>query len=356
MLLAAGGVVGAAVLALATGQLDGDGSSGTAFESPIPPAEFLYLDGGRVLNYLAQLEGGEVGPVHRITKEINSVSGDASTAGFKIGASSQHENEADSTLTRTESSALGLLMADLEEDRQSSTKLHYVRLNGPASVERLKEGWLVRFVTRDLISPGYIRPYVVVRQSATLAALFPQAAGDPAGAALAETQRRKAKSFARQVGRNPRITFAISPPPASPARAAMKVLLPMRYLGLTNERSLLEKSRDRYTGGKLVVIGKVIRVFRSNDPCHTRSCVQDREPQYTDFATQEIWRNPIEQASNWLIDHVSHTCRVEAGMGKPGGAAEEVAVKGRSCFLDKLERQTRLYAPGAVILPLAVYK
>jgi hypothetical protein len=358
-LVAVGVVVAAAVaLAWGTGNLDGDGSSGSGgFEARIPPAEFLYLDGGRILNYVAQLEGGEVGQVHRISKEIDTVSGEASSAGFKVGASSQHENEADSTLTRTESSELGLLLNDLRSDRLPGVSLHSVRLDDPASLRGLREGWLVRFSTDHLLAPGYIRPYVVVRQSATLAALFPQAAGSEASALRAAEQRRKAESFARQVGPDPRITFAVVPPHPR-RRVSLKVLLPMRYGDLTTERSLLEKDQDEYTGGRMVVIGKVVRVFPPRRPA-CASSARPCEPltAYTDYATQEIWRGPLEQASNYLIDHVSHSCRTRrtaAELEQDPSLSGQIA--GRACFLAKLTRQTQLYAPGAVILPLAVYK
>ena len=189
--LAALGIFAAAAFLVAwgSGKLDGGSSGSTGFEARIPPVEFLYLDGGRILNYVAQLEGGEVGEVHRISKEISTVSGEAATGGFKVGASSQHENEADSTLTRTESSELGLLLNDLRGDHLPGVSLHAVSLEDPAGLRGLREGWLVRFSTDHLLAPGYIRPYVVVRQSATLAALFPQAAGSEASALRAAEQR-----------------------------------------------------------------------------------------------------------------------------------------------------------------------
>jgi hypothetical protein len=333
------------------------GSEASRFESPLPPVEFLYLDGDRILDFLAELEGGRVGDVHRISKEIASLNAGGSGGGFDIGASSQHESIADSTVVRTEASALGLLLNALAENESHGVSFHSIDLTDPDNVadeKKLREGMLVRFVTHDLLSPGYIRPYVVVRQSATLAALFPQAAGNPADAKRAEEQRRKAESFARQVGPNPRLTFVVSPRPRERKGISLKVLMPMRYANLTQERSLLEKGRDQYTGGRLVVFGKVIRVFRheSGFPCTDG---KKRCPEYTDFATREIWQNPLEQASNFLIEHVSHNCRAPRArsdafqLGSP-------EIEGRNCFLAKLKRQTELYAPGAVILPIAVYK
>jgi hypothetical protein len=341
-----------AIAIVAVKALDKNQSSDAkAFESPIPPVEFLYLDGARILDFLAELEGGEVGAVHRISKEIASVNAGGSGGGFTVGASSQHESVAESTVTRTEASGLGILLNDLARNESHGISFHSVDLTDPRDLENTKtirEGMLVRFVTHELLSPGYIRPYVVVRQSATLAALFPQASGNPVGAERAEEQRRKAESFAHQVGPDPRITFVVSPRPKDAGDISMKVLMPMHYRDLTQERSLLEKGRDQFTGGRLVVFGKVIRVFRKK---------KGSRPDYTDFATREIWRNPLEQASNFLIENVSHNCktpRIQAQSAAPRSTAHPI--EGRACFLAKLKRQTALHAPGAVILPIAIYK
>ncbi len=353
-ILAGAGVVIAviAIAIVAVKAFDKNQSSeAKAFEAPLPPVEFLYLDGARILDFLAELEGGEVGAVHRISKEIASVNAGGSGDGFTVGASSQHESVAESTVTRTEASELGILLDDLAQNESHGISFHSINLTAPGDLEntkKIREGMLVRFVTHELLSPGYIRPYVVVRQSATLAALFPQASGNPIGAERAEEQRRKAESFARQVGPDPRITFVVSPRPKEEGDISMKVLMPMHYRDLTQERSLLEKGRDQFTGGRLVVFGKVIRVFRKK---------RGNRPDYTDFATREIWRNPLEQASNFLIEHVSHNCktpRIQTRTDAP--QSNSPSIEGRACFLAKLKRQTALHAPGAVILPIAIYK
>jgi hypothetical protein len=326
-------------------------SDADAFVAPLPPVEFLYLDGARILDFLAELEGGEVGAVHRISKEIASVSAGGSGDGFTVGASSQHESVAESTVTRTEASELGILLDDLAENESHGISFHSIDLTDQEDLKdakTIREGMLVRFVTHELLSPGYIRPYVVVRQSATLAALFPQAPGNPTDAERAKEQRRKAESFARQVGPDPRITFVVSPRPKEADDISMKVLMPMHYRDLTQERSLLEKGRDQFTGGRLVVFGKVIRVFRKK---------HGSRPDYTDFATREIWQNPLEQASNFLIGNVSHNCKTTgAQIQSIGPKSSSPSIEGRACFLAKLKRQTELHAPGAVILPIAIYK
>jgi hypothetical protein len=351
--LVVAGVIGVAVGWLVLGHADHGKESPERFRARLPPVEFLYLDGTRIANYLAQLEGGQRGAEHRITKETTAVNGEAGAAGFKIGASSQLEDSAESTLTQTAASEFEVLLRDLRADTLPGVSVHPVDLSTPAGLDSIHEGWLVRFRTDDLLSPGYIRPYVVVRQSATLAALFPPGApGDEAASLRATEQRREAEAFAKRVGPNPRITFVVSP-----LGSPLKILLPMHYKDLTDERSLLEKGPDEFTGGELTVVGKVIRNFPSSGvacPPAASECSEENRPDYTDFATREIWRHPLEEASNYLIENVSHNC----GVTNVNGAVTSTTYKngGLGCYLHKLREQTELLPPGAVILPIAVYK
>lgn len=320
---------------------DDEESGPTTFQSRLPPAEFLYLDGPRIGNYLGQLEGGEGGDERQIVKETRAASGGASASGFTIGASSQRENSAERTLTQTEASEFARMLNALRRNELQGVSIHQMELDQPADLNSLREGWLIRFRTDDLVSAGYVRPYVVVRQSATLAALFPNDPGDEEGALRAEGQRLKAEKFAKEVGENPRITFAVAP-----RDSELRILLPVQYEYLTDERSLQEKGRDETTGGTLTVVGKVIRAYSPDE----HPCVGEPDPcprEYTDFATREIWQNPLESASNYLINHVSHSCEISRDGDEK---------KGRYCFLSKLRAQTRLRPPGAVILPIAIYK
>jgi hypothetical protein len=340
-------VVIAAVIAVLFVQItddSGDTSGQTdEFVSMLPASEFLYLDGGKILTYLAELEGGERGPVHKIAKEVSELKGELGTDGASVSAISQHESSAESTLVRTEASELGLLLHALHTNELHGVSYHRVALGRPGSLDDLKEGELVRFVTHSLSAPGYIRPYVVVRDSATLGALFPRQLGSTASAEHAQTQRHRAKVFIDQIGPNPRITFLVSPPEG--AEGIPTIVMPVNYAGLTTERSLLEKDRERHTGGRLVVFGKVDRVFRDegNYPCRAGPPCSV----YTDFATREVWKNPLEQASTYLIEHVSHSCKSLSG---------DQQMTGRECFISELGQQTELSSPGAVIVPIAILK
>jgi len=363
--LVVGAVIAVAAIAYLVGQLAGfgdDQSSSDAhkFESRIPPAEFVYLDGPRLLELLAELEGGEVGTVHQISKEIRSTDAGAEGGGFKIGASAQLENSSEIVVTRTQAAALGLLLAGLEDDPAKGVDYHFLNIRYPADLNEVREGMLVKFVTHWMLGPGYIRPYVVLRQSATLASLFPRSFdSNPEEGEFAE-QRQQAEFFAHQIGPNPRLTFVIAPPPKHPSEKGLKILMPMQYRYLTQERSLLEKGRNEYTGGRLVIVGKVVREFKRPTRPHCdegATCPVPDGPEYTDYATREIWHNPLVDASDFLIEHVSHGCLASAGEAEqekqPGSGAY---IEGKECFLEKLERQTEVSAPGLVILPVAIYK
>jgi hypothetical protein len=323
------------------------------FTLRMAPAEFLYLDGPRILAYLEQLEGGAVKEIHRISKEIKKASAELAAGPGKLGVGSDSERVADSILTRTEASELGLLLSALKNDHEGGVEVHPVKMRKPADLEEIREGWLVRFTTHDMVSPGYVRPYVVLHRSATARALF------PSNTKKVKQQRRKAKQFSKRVGQDPRITLAVFR--SRGKSRPMKVLLPAHYLGLTRERSLLERDHDHRIGGRVVVIGKVIRKFEADEG-------PIADPEYVDFATRETWRSPLRRSSNFLINHVSHNCRIgppakKTAKRKNGehpeigiGSSAKAPIFGRECFLTKLKRQTRLDAPGAVILPLAVFK
>ncbi|HET9593565.1 MAG TPA: hypothetical protein VFP17_11685 [Solirubrobacterales bacterium] len=351
----------ALALALVIGYVVVDHRGGEdSVTNPLPPSEFLYLDGPRVLNLLSELRGGEQGEIHRLTKEINSLSAKVGTGSVEGGASSQRETATEVTITQNEASELGILLTELKNNTNRGVAYHYLDLNKPMDLTDLKEGMLVKFKTRNLLSPGYIRPYVVMRQSATLSALFP-----PGSGSHVLIERSNAESFVNQVGPNPRITFAITP--NTEKSRHLKVLLPMSYDGLTQERSLLEKSRDEYTGGQLFVMGEVIRVFANPSTVHCQE--EDRcafeSPEYTDWGTREVWRTALERAPDYLINHVSHSCekpRDELELetyfeyNAHAGRGPVPPVTGRLCFLRKLARQTELFSPGAVIVPIAIYK
>lgn len=346
------GVAVGIVIALLVANANDSSNSDPTYTSALPPGEFLYLDGPRILTYLSEMEGGEESSVHRIASLVNSTNVGATAANFNVGAASQYESKAEGTVVRTEASELGILLEDLAKDERRGVAYHYVHLNQPHSLTKLKEGEIVRFTTHALVGPGYIRPYVVVRDSATLGALFPHELGNPESAAAAELHREQAKAFAHQIGPDPRITFLISP--GREEEDIPTILMPMRYSALTTERSLLEKDSEKHTGGTVTVFGKVVRKFESSPT----SCSPAAEhcPTYTDWATREVWEHPLDHASRYLVRRVSHNCRLQVEEEAKAAHTEAGSLSGRECFLEKLDRQTEIFAPSAVIAPIAILK
>lgn len=331
---------------------DSNESKNPEYTSALPPGEFLYLDGPRILTYLSEMEGGNEESVHQISGIVSSANAGATISDFNVGASSQYESKAEGTIVRNEASALGLLLRDFAKDERPGVAYHYVHLNRPDSLAELKEGEIVRFTTHALVGPGYIRPYVVVRDSATLQALIPRELGSKKSATLALIHREEAELFAHQIGPDPRITFLISP--GREEQDIPTILMPMRYSALTTERSLLEKDSEKHTGGTVTVFGKVVRKFGS-EPSSCRP-EQTPCPNYTDFATREEWEHPLDHASQYLVRHVSHNCRLDLEEEANADGQEPESLSGRECFLEKLDRQTELFAPSAVITPIAILK
>lgn len=111
--------------------------------------------------------------------------------------------------------------------------------------EKIGEGTFVTFTSHDLRAPVYSNSYMVVRQAGTLKALFPTAGADELEREEILAQRESAKNYARQVGPNPRIVFALTPYRTRREKRerrdgkdeSIKFLLPVRYRRLTDERS-----------------------------------------------------------------------------------------------------------------------
>jgi hypothetical protein len=283
------------------------------------PVEYLYLDEPRVRAYLSQIDFGAATQVTRVESLTKTVGGRAAAgAVFELSASAQNTRSVERVLTPTGVSAFVEL-----EARLGLTELN---LNDPTELlrqhDRLREGDLVKIKSRKLLFPHYIAPYIVVRQFATLNALFPHR----------DVARRHARQFARRIGPNPRITFALQ---ALVGRALVRYLLPLEYAGLANERSL-------FSGGTLTVVGKVVRIFRLRSTSARTA--------YRDLATRETWREPLRRMPRTLYERISTARRlVRDCRDLRLGLA-------RDCLRRALHRQTTVPGPGAVILPLAIYK
>lgn len=333
-------------------------NGGAQVERPLP-AEFLYLDNERVGAYIAQLTGG-IAKSERLTETLTEED-NAKVSGnfFEVGASSQHQNFAERQVTPTAAAYYFRLLAILlQQDRLTD-----VSVENFDDFESLHDtGDFVRFHSRDVRTPIYANSYLVVRQAGTLKALFPTAGLDELEREETLTRRENAKSYARQVGPNPRIVFALTPKPeteipkrstrcqskVAPSREetearackddSVKFLMPVRYRQITDERSLIKDG-----GGSFTVVGKVVRLFPNGH--------RGRASAYVDSPTRETWEKPLEHVPGILLRYSSHKC---ANREADQGDEEENPLS--TCVRSRLKEQTEIPDRGAVILPIAIYK
>jgi hypothetical protein len=307
------------------------------------PGEFMYLDSDRVAAYLAQMEGGTSFSEHLTEKLTTEASVKAGVGeAVSVGGTAQNERFVERTVTPTAASSFFRLLNELDENsgEDSRTYLTFLsrKLGHLAALQKkqgLSTGDFVKIKKAQLVPPRYINPYLVVRQAGTLPALFPTERTDPSSRQEANTQRRNAERFARQVGPNPRMVFVFRPQseePSTPATA--RYLLPMQYQELTDERSLLEGS-----GGGFTVVGKVVRIFRGPNG--------EGGSGYIDSATRQTWGEPLKQAPRPLLKRGSLSCQ---------NLPPRRTIRG--CLAEKLTAQTELVPgeSGAVIIPVAIYK
>jgi hypothetical protein len=292
------------------------------------PAEFLYLDNGRVAAYLAQIEGG-VDKSERLTNTLTNNTEAKATAGnfFSVGGSSQTQSFVEREVTPTSAALFFRLLDDLVGEEEISA----IKASDLEEIDTQDEGSFVKFTTDDLRTPVYANPYLVVRQSGTLAALFPLPSKSRAKREFVERLREASEGFARQVGPNPRLVFSVQPDKSKPA--SFKLLLPVSYRQLTDERSLIQNG-----GGEFTVVGKVVRIIPANGV-----------KSYTDSPTRETWTQPVRHAPGGLLQRSARKCDFPAG--EMSGQGEL-----RVCIEKNLDNQTEVSQRGAVIIPVAIYK
>jgi hypothetical protein len=325
------------------------------------PFEFLYLDISRVGSYLAQLKGGTYVKQRLSEKVVNKVSGEvAFQSALKAGASSENEDFVEHEVTPT--AASGFL--ELVKELNSAIERGYVRdfrhhakrvsLAGDISGNRkIEEGEFIRF-RASLHAPIYFNPYLEVHHAATLAALFPSRGGTKRE--FVKRQRKAARRFEEQVGRNPRFLLTIEPAQKESERKAT-YLMPVRLGQLNEERSLLS------SGGAFTVVGKVTRLFMPW-PTAGETTAQTDHASYIDSLTRELWAHPLASAPKSLICRASPACATaieESGLrgsalrARAAGAHSQIEVIRRH-MLNALHRETEIKHAGAVILPIAIYR
>jgi hypothetical protein len=335
----AGVVAGAAAVAVIWWWIGGGGTADTLRGDPgIPPPDYVYLDNARVALYLGQMEGG-LSASEKLTEQLTqNRNATLAASGLQLGGSSDRSSSVERVVTPTATARFYQLLDRLDAHSYLHTVDAAVQGKPLArAFAPIPEGAFVRLRNCRLRIPRYVEFGELLRASrgrmspleAFLAAgsgteeafLTLEAAEYEAGrikglvgtgqVAFSAADKRRidaaAPKLVRVVGRNPRVPMSCGDT-ANPSRSGFDMLLPIRLGGLSSERSLL--------AGPVTVVGKVVRAVRRPDDA------------YVDTASLAIFDKAVGAVDEW------------AGGSGVGGLAADVTV----------------LPPGAVILPIAVYK
>ncbi len=342
----AGLAIGAAVAVLAGAWLN-NSAGGLEDDPGIPPPEYLYLDNARVLAYLGQIEGGLSGSERR-TRQITSASG-GKLAGGGVEATGSREMQefVERTVTPTATARFYRLLDRL----QDKGYLADVDASGPeqevaAKLARIREGEFVRIHRCRIRLPRYVQLYQLLHAPGGIRRPFQAydtairgtpaenvvrqfAAGQTQASYSTRVARKEvrdrvariAKQLVRRAGSNPRLALSCGArPPSQAVRLArthggrggisVDLLLPVGYAALSDEQSLF--------GSELTVVGKLIRWIPAG------------RPPYVDSKALATFYDALAELE------------VADPRGPPLSAylGEDVAVS----------------PPGAIVLPVAIYK
>ena len=328
-----------AAVAVAWLVLGGDAPSVSLEDDPgIPPPEYAYLDNPRVLAYLAQIEGGLSASEKRTRRVTATRNAAAAAGGISAGASAESEAFVEAVVTPTATTYFYRLL-DRLGDKGYLTELD--ASTPPAEFARalgaVAEGEFVRISGCRLRLPTYVQMQQVIAATPgpvrAFDAFTTAASGTEAEWVARATARAREKGAKSLVGRG---TVAFSPEDdrrqkraaarfaaAIPGTARVPLstctggasgrpdlLLPVGLDGITTERTLL--------AGPVTVVGKVVRQVKSP------------EDAYVDREADAAYSQPVAAV-------------VDAALDDPELNAE-------------LAADVAVLPPGAVILPLAIYK
>jgi hypothetical protein len=350
VLLAAAALGGAAAVGLAW-LLVGSGGNAAVNESlaslgqapGIAPPAYAYLDNPSVALYLGQLEGG-IAKSEQLTQQLTQgKSAGLSAGGFSVGGQTGSSASAERVVTPTATARFYQLLDLLGRDGY----LHTIDMAAtPAQIRRsfaaVPEGSFVELHGCQLALPSYVQlgqlqsgvggyltagnayglagqtspvDFYTLEQAQQLASggRHARAVGYGTGTPLPE---RKAKRLARAIGglaavdaRNPRVPLSTCDGKVDFRPHGVDLLFPIRLGNLSGEQSLL--------AGPVTVVGKLVRSVRTE------------RADYVDNTSLTTFTGPVSRVD-------------EAASGE--------------VMTNELDADTSVLAPGAVILPVAIYK
>jgi hypothetical protein len=326
----------------------GRGDVGALEQDPgIPPPEYAYLDNGRVLSYLAQVEGGLSESEKRTRRVTDTRTGGIAAGGVEVGGSSSRDEFVEEVVTPTATARFYRLLDRLADKGY----LHELSAAGPralfaSALAALPEGFFVRIAGCRLRVPTYVQMNEIVTDSrGTISAdrvwstavygtdeervAADIAKAEASGAkslvpsfapyALSPADERRLKLASR------RFAAAIDPNPPVPlascagkrrARGQPDFLFPVALDALTKERSLL--------AGPVTIVGKVVRQVRGASDV------------YVDRTAIAAYTDAVDIVDGALVE---------------GFYGEDTVSLGA-----ELSEDATVRPPGAVILPIAIYK
>jgi hypothetical protein len=342
-------LVGAAVVGLAWLFLGNSGSSSGAValaslgQAPgVPPPDYAYLDSARVALYLGQLEGG-IARSEQLTQQLTQgKTAGVTAAGLSLGGSTGSASSAERVVTPTATARFYQLLDLLGRDGY----LHSIDAAGsPAELERqfaaVPEGSFVKLSSCTLAVPSYVQlaqpsqstkdfmsnqyqgagqmPMVAtdaITSAQLMAGTLRYSTGSPLATYPRGVQPRIAsavRALAKAVGRNPRVPLSTCNGQTDYRPRGVDLLFPIHLANLSSEQSLL--------AGPVSVVGKLVRAVR------------DPDDDYVDEATLATYSGAVGRVD-------------DAVPANPK----------RHTLTDELNADAVVLSPGAVILPIAIYK
>jgi hypothetical protein len=336
----------------------------------IPPPEYLYLDNARVLAFLAQIEGGLSASERRTRSVTRRVDAGISGGGGEAGGSSEEQQFVEQVVTPNATTRFYRLLERLK-DKGYLTELDAASHSLARDLLQVQEGAFVRIAGCRLELPSYLLLYRLYEQpegsfssfsfrvddlTPTEKDLFSQISREHQPAFLLRKllqymtleqtrakqrvdlrvpkKRQNARDshvsftltrsswdphrYVRMIGSNPRVPLSSCAPRLSSKPPLVDFLFPIQYAVLSDEQSLLS--------GTLSIVGKVIRIAR----------VGDRD-QYQDSEALRTFLPATVEAQN-------------------NGGLLAAATVGSDGLPTELVEDATVFAPGAVIIPIAIYK
>ena len=308
----------------------------------IPPPDYAYLDTARVALYLGQLQGGLARSEQLSEQLTQGRNAGLSAGGVSVGGTAGSSASRERVVTPTATTRFYQLLDRLDDDGY----LH--RIDASASPKMLvrefaqvPEGTFVQLRRCRLRIPSYIQlaqlnfgasgyfsPSMAYKGLGEGQPLTKEALGyareragrvkDFSGGGISMQTgeariARTMKHLAAVAKRNPRVPFSTCDGSAAAKPRGVDLLFPVRLGALSSEPTLLS--------GPVTIVGKLVRSVRSDD-------------EYVDqpsLAKFESATSAVDRAADEEWD--------------PGGG-----------LAGELASDATVLAPGAVILPIAIYK